>query len=205
MARNSIDKMFDLCLLLVTVIGAAELQYASFIFSFSPTDPSLTAQGLQNAIHSNILMTNSIFRWTTFTPFILITVWIFANIIPSTSNLSLQKIFKRRIAKEFCWSLFGNLFLMEIIYFFSLSFSAGSQFSSINLATGTTLAFVIYSSFFLTFYATWKYRKDDIYEMQNLTFWRSVIASIPEHLIIFALTNLLMIVIWGLSIVVPTP
>jgi len=194
MTRNEIDKIFELCLLLVTVIGAAELQYASFYFSPS-TD------------RSNVIMVNSIFRWTTFTIFILIFLWIISIFTPSMAikNRVLAKIFKRRKLKEFCWSLFGNLFLWEIIYFFSISYSASSPLSGLNIATIVTLAFVIYTAFLLTLYATWRYRKDDIYEMQNQPLRSSILSAISEHTIIYFSTLVLMMIIWGLSLTIPPP
>jgi hypothetical protein len=57
MARNEIDRVFELCLLLVTVIGAAELQYATFMFA-QPTDASNTL--MVNRLTENISTTREI-------------------------------------------------------------------------------------------------------------------------------------------------
>ncbi|MCW4010176.1 MAG: hypothetical protein NWF05_06100 [Candidatus Bathyarchaeota archaeon] len=199
MTRKEIDKIFELCLLLVTVIGAAELQYASYFFGqIPPEDPPLSAQKIAELMHSNTILVNSIFRWTTFTIFVLVLAWIILMIFPSVTIKQpiLKRFFKRRYGKEFCWCLFGNLFLMEMINFVAISFSAGSL--SKTIVSATTL-----SAFFLTFYATWKYRKEDIYEMRTLTktsmFW-----SVIEHTIIYMISYIIMIVIWGYSIIIPT-
>src|SRR3972149_9527051 len=119
MTRNEIDKVFELCLLLVTVIAAAELQYASFVFS-KPIDQSLPPKDIANIIQSNAIIVNSIFRWTSIAIFILVLGWIITRIFPSadlTHHPKLIGIFRRRYLKEFCWAMFGNLFVMEIINF----------------------------------------------------------------------------------------
>ncbi len=155
MTRNDIDKIFELCLLLVTVIGAAELSYASYFFSqIPPQNPPLSTQKISELMQSNAIVVNSIFRWTTFTIFILVLVWIVTIIFPKVTIRQpiLAKYLKRRKAKEFCWCLFGSLFIFEIINFFAISYSV-QRVSDIIAYPAT------FSAIFLTFYATWQYRK----------------------------------------------
>jgi hypothetical protein len=195
MARNEIDKIFELGLLLVTVIGAAELQYSSYIFSFSPTNSTLTQQQIQEAMHSNIILVNSIYRWTTIPVFILVLVWIIAQIVPNIKvNSTVNKFVKRRFIKEFCWCLFGSFFIFEIITFVGISYKS---VPIVITYIATALAI------FLTFYPTWRYRKDDIYEMRNPT--RSLqIRTMYEHIFIFFIAYILMMVIWSYSIILPS-
>jgi heme/copper-type cytochrome/quinol oxidase subunit 2 len=86
--------------------------------------------------------------------------------------------------------------VLEIVFFFALSFSSG------ELST-VTVGVVTLSAFFLTFYATWKYRKEDIYEMQRPR--NSVMWSFIEHFMPYFITYVMMLVIVNYSIIIPTP
>ena len=72
------------------------------------------------------------------------------------------------------------------------------------MLTTITVAITTFSAFFLTFYATWNYRKADIYEMQDLS-RDSILYSVTEHVIIYMIAYILMLVIFGYSIILPTP
>lgn len=193
MERNGIDKVFELCLLLVTVIGAAELQYASFIFSQnSPFNPLTKEQYLLNLAQSNF-----VFRITTLPIFILVTTWLVLMVLPQGKFHGLEKYAKRRYIKEFCWTFFGNLLVLEIIIFTSLSFSKEVSSS----VSGGLVVMII--SFFLTFLVTWQYRKGDPTNFQDPIRFR--VFSAIEHGLIYFFSYYLILVIVGWSIIVPTP
>ena len=86
----------------------------------------------------------------------MVTTWIVAMLIPSTSiKLHGLEKFRRRFVKEFCWTLFGNLFVFEIVIFIYLGFSKEIVPTMLAGEYGTLL------SVLLTFPATWQYRKGD--------------------------------------------
>jgi hypothetical protein len=172
---------------------------AIFFSQIPPQNPPLSTQKISELMQSNAIVVNSIFRWTTFTIFILVLVWIVTIIFPKVTIRQpvLAKYLKRRKAKEFCWCLFGSLFIFEIINFFAISYSV-PRVSDI-IAYPATL-----SAIFLTFYATWQYRKDDIYEMNKPT-RKLALDCIYEHMSIFFTAYVVMIVIWSYSIIIVTP
>lgn len=180
--ENRLDRVFELCLLLGTVIAASELQYAS---SISPQDKT---------------QINGVFRWTTIPMLILVATWIVLMLLPSISIkfYGLEKYVNKRVGKEFCWCLFGNLFILETITFVALSFSRNVTATALTGQWGTLLMF------FLTAYPTWKYRKEDIYEMQRPSRKLKLI-FVGEHLYLYALAYLIIYIILGYSIILPTP
>jgi len=203
MDRKEIDKIFELCLLLITIIAAAELQYASYVFSqIYPQEPALTAHQIAEQMRSNAVQVNIVFRYTTFPLLVLITTWIILMLIQSIkTNFGILQKF-RRFMKEFCWGLFGNLLVLEIITFSTLSVSTELAPSMI---WGQVARFL---SVFLTFPATWYYRKADGGNQQNhsrferLGFvWTSVLENLTTYIIAYFVVFL--ILAW--SIITPTP
>lgn len=94
--QSQVDRAFDACLLLITVIAAAELGFAS-------------------SLDEHQLIMN-VFRWTTIPLFVLIPLWIFLMLLPA-GQLRFKGIeiyFSRRYLKEFCWGLFANIFTLEV-------------------------------------------------------------------------------------------
>jgi len=178
MRRIDVDRIFELGLLLVTVFAGLELSYASYFFSLPPENSTLSQQQISQQLHSNTIIVNSIFRWSTITIFFLVVAWILILMVPKITFTSpiLANYFKRRFAKEFCWCLFGSLFIIEFIHFFALSYK------SVPL-TGYIALLLAYP---LTFFATWYYRKDEIYEMQSPT-RKKKLESLREHAYILLL------------------
>lgn len=136
--RYNTDKVFDLCLLLITVIAGAELGYS----------------GSSNQLE----VTKSIFHWTTIPLLILIPLWIFLMLLPieTIKFRGFEKHFSRRFLKEFCWAFFGNIFAVEIVTFFALS-------TNQTLTSGVT-SLIFLSALFLyalTFYAVLQYQFED--------------------------------------------
>ena len=186
MDKKEIDRVFELCLLLVTVIAAAELQYASFVFS-QPFDK---------------IQVNVIFRYTTIPILILVTIWIALMLIPPiiTRFKILAKF--RRFMKEFCWGLFGNLFVLEIITFVTLSVST-------DIAPSMTWGQVArFLSVFLTFPVTWQYRKADQDNQQNQSRFQRLgflWTSVSENLVTYFIAYFVVFIIMYWSIITPTP
>jgi len=134
--ETNVDHIFEVCLLLVTVLAAAELQYASFIYPLSG-DP------LSDQYKFNLEQVNFVFRISTSVMLVLVTIWIAILLIPSASmKLGLER-FKRRWVKEFCWGLFGNLFVSEIMIFIYFAFSKESISSALVARYGTLIAVLL--------------------------------------------------------------
>ncbi len=171
----------------------------SLFFCTSPSG-TLTAQQIAQQIDSNKIIVNMIFRSTTVPIFILVVSWIIILIVPKITITSRRLIelklysLKRRYLKEFCWCLFGGLFIFEFIFYFAISYK------TVPNALGYIGAIPAYV---LTFFAVWQYRKDDIFQMRRPT-KALLISSFLEHGIVFAIAYLTMIVIWGYSIIIPS-
>lgn len=193
MAKNEVDKIFELCLLLITVLAAAILAYAAYIY---PLDGA----------SSNLEQVNFIFRVT----FILITativIWIIANLYPTPrGNIGFLGKFRRRFVKEFCWGLFGNFFAFEILTFVFFAFSTKL------LTDYTTLEYATFFNVFLTFPATWGYVKLDKKEIQTIKFgkWNwlksKLTHPVAEHFYIYviALFVLQRVILYSLSVAPP--
>jgi len=134
--KQRIDKLFEIGLLLVTVLAASELQYASFRYS-SP---------------ENLHLVNFFFRALTIPIILLVILWMLKDLVPSLPvGLPLK-----RYTREFCWTFFGNFFFLEILYFISLSFTVDST------PFGTWGKVITLVSFLVTFPATWQYRKVEV-------------------------------------------
>jgi hypothetical protein len=183
MEKNEVDKVFELCLLLVTVIAAALLQYASFVYS-------------QNFVLKEV---NYTFRVTTIPIFVLVTTWIVLMLFPSITVRHHILGNLRRIAKEFCWAFFGNFFVLEMLIFFYLGFSE-EAISSQSVAQYATLFSVVF-----TFLATWQYRKADRDNTQRTSRFGFRLMSICEHSVIYGFSYFLLMFVIYVSAVIPLP
>jgi hypothetical protein len=136
--RYDTDKVFDLCLLLITVIAGAELGYS--------------------ATANELVVTEQIFRWTTLPLLLLIPLWILLMLLPPTTIKfkGLENHFSRRFLKEFCWAFFGNIFALELSTFFALQ--TNSPLTA-NVPTALFLSGLFL--FVLTFYAVLQYQRED--------------------------------------------
>ena len=187
--RVNVDRVFDTCILLLTVLAAAEFAYLAYI---------LPATEMANLTQINIF-----FRITTTVIIPLIVIWILLSLVPSppkTWKLGLLRLFKRRYIKEFCWCLFGNLFAYEIYTFIFFSFFNGEA---------TLLYMANYSiifAFLLTLPSTMQYTRFD-QPLPNMHKRRRLRWLIPlvEHLIIFVVSYLVLQQVMLLSVSVPVP
>ncbi len=188
------DNIFEVCLLLVTVLAAAELQYASFLYP-------LNGDPLSQQYKFNLEQVNFVFRVATIPIIIMITIWIAVMLIPSTSiKLRVLERFRKRFAKELCWTLFGNLFVLEIIIFVNFSFSKELIPSKLGAQYGTLL------SVLLTFPATWNYAKRDQYNTEKTQQKRfEWLLPIAEHAIIYVISYMILLKILWLSGTMPVP
>jgi len=176
--KQRIDKLFEIGLLLVTVLAASELQYASFRYS-SP---------------ENLHLVNYFFRALTIPIILLVMLWLLKDLVPSLP----VRFPLKRYTKEFCWTLFGNFFFFEILFFISLSFIADSS------PFGTWGKAITLVSFFVTFPATWQYRKaDERNPISNSV--RFSLLTICEHVLIYTISYVLSLFIVIIVGVVPMP
>ncbi len=174
--RDRIDKLFELGLLLVTVLAASELGYAAVRYA---------------ADLSNV---NFVFRVLTIPIVILIMVWLVNDLLPSLPF----DIPLRRLVREFCWVFLGNLFVFEILLFIGLSFTAAPFPLGLWVQAGTSLAFLI------TFPATLRYREVEGKSASKRLRYRAADALV-EHIAIFIAAYLLMLGIALASGYIPMP
>ena len=160
--RINADRVFDACLLLVTVLAAVELAYISYLF------PSNIA--------SNVSQVNYYFRITTSVIILLVVGWIIASIVPSPRPpFEVLGKLRRRWLKEFSWNLFANLFVFEIASFIFFAFT--NKFSPALI----TIDDASFGTFFLTFTATWYYWRKDNPESR----WKRAFIPIIEQVITY--------------------
>lgn len=183
-----VDRVFDTCLLLVTVLAAAECAYIAYLLPAS--EMSYLAQN------------NLVFRVTTMLIMLLIVGWILVSLIPSPPKawrLGGLGRFRRRFVKEFCWCLFGNLLLFEVVMFVFYSFFSGESIA--------TVYYTLLFAFFITLPATWQYSVLDRKLNQNKLNHPKLQRIIPiiEHVVIFLVSYLFVEQVIVLSITVPLP
>lgn len=129
--KDRLDKMFELGLLLITVLAASELGYSSIKYA------------------NDLGQVTFVFRGLTIPIIVLIMLWIVSELTPS---LPIKKPL-RRVAKEFCWALFANFFVFEIIVFVALGFTSNPTLTGYWGQAVTLLAFLI------TIPVIWRYRE----------------------------------------------
>lgn len=164
MERNGIDYVFAAGLVLVAVIAFAELQFTSFVLSQN--------QVSQAQIWIQIIF---VFRVTLIPMFILATIWLATTVFPHVKI----PLARRRYLKEFCWALLGNVLALEIVLFNLLS---ANGFTYIHIGTEVTYGggiFQLTPSFFLTFLATWQYRRID--QVGNQSARKFGLFTVIEH------------------------
>jgi hypothetical protein len=181
--RPNADKVFDVCIVLLTVLAAAELAYVSFLFSTDATN--------------NLGQVNYFFRVTTIGTIILLIIWIIASVSPQISGvLEVPSwLALRRWFKQFCWNFFGNLFIFEITAFVFFAIDNSALLSLIAINEGS------FAVLFFTFPAVYYYwRKDN----QNVTGKRMLIPVI-EHIVTFLLALGVLALIVAYSNATPLP
>jgi hypothetical protein len=187
--RINVDRVFDACILLVTVLATAELSYVAYLCP--STVPSYLAQ------------VNYFFRVTTSVIIALVVSWILVSLIPSPSEtlkLGGLRKFRRRYIKELCWCLFGNLFVFEIIAFVYYGFFNG------ELSEVLTIYYGMFFAFFLTLPATWMYSRIDGKPNRSQSMYRlRLLIPIVEHLTIFFIAYLALEQVMIFSSSVPVP
>jgi len=137
---------------------------------------------------------NFVFRVLTIPIVILIMVWLINDLAPSLPfNIPL-----RRFVKEFCWALFGNLFVLEILVFAVLSFTADPVPLSLWVYAGTFMAL------FITLPAIWRYREIEGISTEKRLRYRFA-GALVEYVPIYCSAYILLAVILNVFGVAPTP
>jgi hypothetical protein len=189
-SRINVDRVFDTCILLVTVLAAAEFAYVAYLFPASEM--------------ANLAQGNLVFRVTTTLILVLIVSWILISLIPSPpKNWSLGALgrFRRRFAKEFCWCLFGNLLVFEVFAFVFYSFFSGES------SVAFTVYYTLFFAFFITLPATWQYSILDRKLNQKASKHPKLQWLVPiiEHVVIFLVSYWVVEQVILLSATVPLP
>jgi hypothetical protein len=188
--RINVDRVFDTCILLLTVLAAAEFAFLAYLLPVTEA--------------ANLTQVNIFFRVTTTIIIPLIVCWILLSLIPSPPeswNLGVLGRFRRRYVKEFCWCLFGNLFVYEIFTFVYYSFFNGEA------AVLFSAYFSLFFALLLTLPATWQYYKTD-QKASAIALNRSrmrLLLPIFEHVIIFVVSYLVLQQVMLFSVSVPVP
>jgi hypothetical protein len=188
--RVNVDRVFDTCILLLTVLAAAEFAYLAYVLPATEM--------------ANLTQVNQFFRITTTVILVLVVGWILLSLVPSppkTWNLGLMRLFRRRYMKEFCWCLFGNLFVYEIYTFVYYSFFNGDE--SILF----TLYYCLIFALLLTLPATLQYSRLDRKPNQSPMKHQRLRWLIPiiEHIIIFGVSYFVLLQVMLLSVSAPVP
>jgi hypothetical protein len=188
--RINVDRVFDTCILLLTILAAAEFAYLAYLLPVTET--------------ANLTQVNIFFRVTTIVIIALVVGWILLSLIPSPPEswkLGVLRRFRRRFIKEFCWCLFGNLFVYEIFTFVFYSFFNGES------AVLFSAYFSLFFALLLTLPATWQYYKADQKSSVTALNYNRLkgLLHIVEHIIIFVLSYLVLQQVMLSSVSVPVP
>jgi hypothetical protein len=175
-----VDRLFEIGLLLASVLSAAILGYASAMYSLLETT-------LTNTLHEKLSGINFAFRITTVPLVILLLVWLVKEAYPSSWE---RRLPVRRCLKEFDWAFLGYFLVLDFLLFLSLSFYT----SYLQLYPWVLLTGVL--SFIFTFFATWQYKK--CAETNRKIDRGFVIVALAEHavLILFAYAILSYLILW---------
>jgi hypothetical protein len=153
---EKLDHLFEIGLVLVTVLAAAELEFSGDILA------------------NETATLNFIFRITTIPIILLILLWMFKEIYPAKLE---PKVPLRRWLKEFSWVFLGNFVALTIFVYLLLSF-----FASV-VENGTLPDLLALGAALLTFPATLEYRRRAHKPEQKLRIRRFYLVTVGEHLV----------------------
>ncbi len=182
MDRSTLDRAFGVGVLVVAAIAILELQFANFIYGQA-----------QTAFDDRWTQIVFVFRVTAIPLFILVIVWLVAMAFPHVR----VPIVRRRYLKEFCWALLGNVLVLNFATFNFLSainyYPPGGH---IALEVDQKVLTGMLISFFLTFLATWSYRRVDLSDKEiSLKFG---LVTILEHALVYVVSYFLILsVVWS--------
>ena len=162
-----IDRLFEIGLLLATVLSASILQYASarYVYEEKLTDLDFA------------------FKELTIPLVILILLWLIKELFP---RRSLKWLHLKRWAKEFCWTFLSNFLVLGILSFIIVSFTTDTNLLSSITATMVIIALL------LTFPISFNYRKREEENEKSKSRRRFHAMTIPEHTIIFVISLLVL-------------
>jgi len=182
---EKIDHLFEIGLVLVTVISASILQYLSSKYSFDMT--------LTNA--QKLADLSFVFKELTMPIIILILLWLLKELIFGRYVLSLSL---KRFVKEFCWTFLSIFLVLEILSFAFLGFiSKPDQLSTI---VGIMMLF----AFLFTFPITWEYGGHSLKreKPKRRESFMGAMTALVEHLVVFTISY---VVILAVILVSATP
>lgn len=163
-----IDRIFEIGLLLATVLSASILQYAStkYVYEGKLTDLDFA------------------FKELTIPIIILILLWLIKELFP---RRSLKWLHLKRWAKEFCWAFLNNFLVLGILSFIIVSFTTDIYLLSSITITMMLIALV------LTFPISWNYRKCEQENGKFKSRGGSIVMTIAEHIIIYAISYFILV------------
>jgi hypothetical protein len=182
-----VDRLFEIGLLLASILSAAILGYASALYSLLETTST-------NTLHEKLSGINFAFRMTTVPLMILLLVWLVKEAYPSSWE---RRLPIRRWLKEFDWAFLGYFLVLDFLLFLSLSF----YISYLQLYPWVMLTGVL--SFIFTFFATWQYKKCAVTDRKiNRQF---AFATIVEHAFLVIVAYIILAMLLLLLGKYPTP
>jgi hypothetical protein len=175
-----IDQLFEIGLVLITVLSASIFEYLWSKYSFDNTMSD--ADKLKDLSFS--------FKELTIPILILILLWLLKELAFGKFALSIS--FKR-VVKEFCWTFLSIFLAAEILSVVFLGFVTNPSQVSDFLLVMMTLAFLF------TFATTWNYRKhiSSKGESKKPKLLARFGATLAEHCTVFAVSYIaFLIVVW---------
>jgi hypothetical protein len=170
-ASEKLDHLFEIGLILITVLSAQELQYASTLYS-----------GQSNEIAF-------VFRILSIPILMIILLWLIKELFPQ----KIRSLSLRRWIKEFCWDSLSVFIAVEIISFAVLGFPELAK--NINIFQSLSLFLAIFGVI-LTFPVTWKYRAFEIkVENEKKAKVRFIGDTLIEHIILYWIAYGVLVVI----------
>jgi len=179
-----IDHLFEVGLVLITVVSASILQYLSSKYSLDDT--------LDNA--QKLADLRFVFKELTMPIMILVLLWLLKELFFGRHVFSLLL---KRFVKEFCWTFMSIFLVLEILSFAFLGFmSKPDQLSAVVII-------MMLFAFLFTFPITWQYGGHTL-KREKTKKWRSfrgAMTALAEHLVIFSISYIVILAVILASIV----
>ena len=189
---NQLDSVFDLLLVVLSIITAALFQYVCTLIPLevAKLNPDLTQSEFFGKVNEEILIGLRAF----FIPLILVIgVWI-------ANRLFLRhRMRDRKIASEFCYLLAFAILLLDFLFLLGLSFP--TFFSAKNLYADLIFPFFLVVECVVSYVLVYSYETPFIYK-ENIRTWRQKLTRILMP--IFIRTFIVWNVAWWLNYAILT-
>jgi len=176
------DRLFEIALLLISMLSASIYQYVWSKYSFDTTSLT-TSQKLSDL--------GFLFKDLTIPIVFLILLWLLAEFVSGESAF-LSSV--KRIGKEICWTFLSIFLATEILQLFFYGFA--------KTPLPQVLGIMVLIAFLSTFAVTRKYGEPTSAKGKSQS--PSMLKSLPEYMIVFALSYSLIVMFIFIS-ALPSP